>query len=213
MANPFRSEADAYRFLLLTIGYFGAIVIGSLVFGRWVGLAVFIALTVVAAGWLLRRRREPATRVEVAHRPHAERRILVVANETVGGSTLREEVARQAAAGDSRVRVVCPALNTPLRHWVSDEDPARAAAQRRLDESLARLRSDGLEVEGCVGDSEPLQALEDEVRTFDPDEIVISTHPAGRSHWLERGVVEAARQRFDVPITHVVVDLEAELQI
>jgi GABA permease len=63
---------------------------------------------------------------------------------------------------------------------------------------------------GEVGDSEPLQALEDALRTFAPDEIVISTHPPGRSHWLEKGIVEAARQRFAVPITHVVVDLQAE---
>ena len=52
--------------------------------------------------------------------------------------------------------------------------------------------------------------MEDAVRLFGPDEIIISTHPEGRSHWLERGIVEAARERFAVPITHVVVDLEAE---
>ena len=40
--------------------------------------------------------------------------------------------------------------------------------------------------------------------------IVISTHPEGRSNWLERGVVTSARERFAVPITHVVVDLDAE---
>ena len=60
-----------------------------------------------------------------------------------------------------------------------------------------------------MGDGDPLQAMEDALRTFGPDEIVISTHPEGRSNWLERGVVSAARERFDVPITHVVVDLEA----
>jgi hypothetical protein len=39
---------------------------------------------------------------------------------------------------------------------------------------------------------------------------VISTHPEGRSHWLERGVGQSRAERFDVPITHVVVDLEAQ---
>jgi hypothetical protein len=52
--------------------------------------------------------------------------------------------------------------------------------------------------------------MEDALRTFGADEIILSTHPEGRSHWLERGVVEAARARFAVPITHVVVDLERE---
>ena len=96
-----------------------------------------------------------------------------------------------------------------MRTWTSDEDGARAAAQQRLDASLARLRQDGVQATGEVGDGDPLQAIEDAVRTFTPDEIVISTHPEGRSHWLERNVVGDARARFDVPITHVVVDLEA----
>ena len=52
--------------------------------------------------------------------------------------------------------------------------------------------------------------MEDALRTFGADEIIISTHPPGRSNWLERGVVEKARERFPVPITHVVVDLERE---
>ena len=61
-----------------------------------------------------------------------------------------------------------------------------------------------------VGDGDPLVAVDDAVRTFGPAEIVISTHPPGKSNWLERGVVEKARERFAVPITHVVVDLERE---
>ncbi len=171
----------------------------------------FVVLTLVAVGWFLRVRREAPGKASVVHRPHAERRILVVANETVGGSALRAEIERRAAGeAGSRVRVVCPALNSPLRHWVSDEDPARAEARRRLDDTLSRLRAGGLEAEGEIGDSEPLQAIEDCVRVFDPDEIVISTHPEGRSNWLERGLVDAAKARFDVPITHVIVDLQTE---
>jgi GABA permease len=96
-----------------------------------------------------------------------------------------------------------------VRTWTSDEDGARAAAQDRLDASLARLRQDGVQASGEVGDGDPLQAIEDAIRTFQPEEIVISTHPEGRSHWLERNVVGAARDRFDLPITHVVVDLQA----
>jgi nucleotide-binding universal stress UspA family protein len=211
MSNPFRSEADAYRFLLLTIGYFAAIVIGTLVLGKWVGLGVFVALTLVAIWWVLRSRAQPPQRVAATTSGlEGERRILVIANETVGGSTLRDEIRRRSEGVAEHVLVVCPALNSPLRHWVSDEDSARAAAQRRLDASVARLREAGIRVEGKVGDAEPLQAIEDAVRTFGPDEIVISTHPEGRSHWLERGVVSGARERFAVPITHVVVDLERE---
>ena len=103
----------------------------------------------------------------------------------------------------------CPALNSRVRTWTSDEDGARAAAQDRLDASLARLGEAGVAARGEIGDGDPLQALEDALRVFPADEIVVSTHPPGRSHWLEQGVVEQARVRFDVPVTHVVVDLAA----
>jgi hypothetical protein len=93
---------------------------------------------------------------------------------------------------------------------VSDNDGARAAAQERLDQSLAQLAAAGVEARGEVGDGDPLQAIADALRTFGADEIIISTHPEGRSNWLERGIVEHARERFAVPITHVVVDLATE---
>jgi GABA permease len=71
------------------------------------------------------------------------------------------------------------------------------------------MRAAGVDASGEIGDGDPIQAVEDAVRTFRPDELIVSTHPAGRSHWLERGVVEKARERFNLPVTHVVVDLEA----
>jgi hypothetical protein len=118
---------------------------------------------------------------------------------------------RERSSGTrAEILVVTPALNSPVRHWTSDEDNARAAAQDRLDASLTKLEAAGLHARGQVGDGDPLQAIEDALRTFGADEIIISTHPEGRSHWLERGVVSSARERFAVPITHVVVDLEAE---
>ena len=211
MKNPLRSEADAFQFLLGSVVYFALIVIAAVI-NPWAGLAVFIVLTAVVLWWWLRARRVEAPRQTApARRGEAdEHRILVVANETVGGEALREQIERRGEGQRSRVLVVSPALNSPLRHWASDEDPARAQARKRLDASLERLRQSGIEADGKVGDAEPLQAIEDAVRTFGPDEIIISTHPEGRSHWLERGVVSGARERFAVPITHVVVDLEAE---
>jgi hypothetical protein len=211
VANPFRSEAEAYRFLLITIGYFAAIVIATLALGKWVGFAVFLLLTLVGLWWLLRRRPEAPIQTAPPRRgAEDERRILVIANETVGGQTLREEIRRRSEGYREHVLVVCPALNSPLRHWASDEDAARVHAQQRLEASLARLAEAGIEARGEVGDCEPLQAIEDALRTFGPDEIIISTHPEGRSNWLEKGVVTGARERFAVPITHVIVDLAAE---
>jgi hypothetical protein len=211
MINPLRSEAEAYRFLLLSVGYFAAIVVAALAVGPWAGLIVFLALTAAGVVYLVRARRAEPPRTVLARRGAEDvHRILVIANETVGGERLREEVHRRSEGKEEQVLVICPALNSPLRHWASDEDGARAEAQERLNASLARLRSQGIDAKGEIGDAEPLQAIEDALRLFGADEIIISTHPEGRSHWLEKGIVQDARERFAVPITHVVVDLEAE---
>jgi hypothetical protein len=210
MRNPFKSEAEAFRLVILALGYFGLIVIAAAI-NRWFGLAVFVLLTAVAIGWILRARREPPVRTTSMRRSApGERRILVIANETVGGETLREEIRRRAEDYEERVRVICPTLLSRVRFVASDEDAARAQAQERLAHSLSRLREIGVNCDGEVGEADPLQAIEDQLRTFGADEIIISTHPEGRSLWLERGIVQGARERFDVPITHVVVDLEAE---
>jgi hypothetical protein len=209
MRSPLRTEADAFRFL-------GVVIVGALlIFGaaranRWFGLAVAIAV-VGAVAWGYWRQPSSA-RPTLALRPedHSLHRVLVVANETVGGRALSDALRERTHGRDAEILVIAPALNSHLRHWVSDEDGARAAAEERVRASVANLATTGLNVRGEVGDGEPLQAIEDALRTFAPDEIVISTHPPGRSHWLGQGLVEKARGRFDSPITHVVVDLEAE---
>ena len=208
MRNPFRSEADAFRFVWLTIGYFALILIGSVI-NVWVGLGVFVVVSVVAFRWLFKRGPpEAPVKQSPAASPPGEYRILVVANETVGGRELLSELRERSEGRAARVLVVCPALNSPLKHWVSDEDEARASARARLDASLLSMRAAGLDASGEIGDGDPIQAIEDAVRTFQPDELIVSTHPVGRSHWLERGVVEKARERFELTMTHVVVDLD-----
>ena len=211
MKNPLRSEAEAFRFLLGAAVYFGLIAIAGVI-NHWAGLVVFIALSAGVVWWWMRARRiePPQQATPVRRGAPDERRILVIANETVGGAALRERVEEHSAGHPTQVLVVTPALNSPVKTFTSDVDEARAQAQQRLDASLARLRGEGIEASGEVGDGDPLQAIEDALRTFGADEIIISTHPEGRSHWLERGVVTRARERFAVPITHVVVDLEAE---
>jgi hypothetical protein len=207
MKNPLRDEASAFQVVLVTLGGAVLVVLAAWI-DTWLGLAVFLLL-VGAAVWAIRggmRHRPPPTHVVRDEGP--TRRILVVANETVGGDELRHLLERKAERVSEEILLVCPALNSRVRTWTSDEDGARPAAQERLDASLARLHAEGVTARGEIGDGDPLQALEDALRTFPADEIVVSTHPPGRSHWLEQGVVEQARLRYDVPITHVIVDLE-----
>jgi len=206
MESPFRSEEAAFKFLLITLGAFALIV-----FAAWISTALGFVTWIVlsaAAVWAYLRQRAPGP--EPAHVEHVgaedERRVLVVANETVRGEELMSAISTRALSEKTRFLVVCPALNTRVKTWTSDEDPARAVAQERLDETLARLASVGIDAAGQIGDGDPLVAIDDAVRTFHPDEIVISTHPPGRSNWLERGIVESATARFDVPVSHVVVE-------
>ena len=209
MESPFRSEAAAFRFLLITIGAFALIVVTSWI-DALLGLVTFLALS-AAAVWLYvgQRPRESPGHADRTGQPEG-RRILVVANETLGSEELMSAISTLALTQQARFLVLCPALDTRGGAWTPAEDEARADAQKRLDGALARLASVGIEARGEMGDSDPLQALDDAVRTFQPDEIVISTHPAGRSSWLERGVVDAARARFDVPITHVLSEQGSE---
>ena len=88
----------------------------------------------------------------------------------------------------------------------------RGPRQRRdrLNEIIAALERDGFAAQGDIGDGDPVQAIEDALRQFPADEVIVSTHPPGRSHWLEREVVERARERFPIPVTHVIVDLERD---
>jgi GABA permease len=208
--NPLRDEASAFQVVLITLGGAVLVVLAAWI-NTWLGLAVFIVL-VGAALWAIRgglMQRPP--QAHVVHDGGGARKILVIANETVGGEELFTLLGTKAEDVDEEMLLICPALNSRVRTWTSDEDPARADAQDRLDASLARLATAGVSARGEIGDGDPLQALEDALREFPADEIVVSTHPPGRSHWLEQGVVEQARHRYDVPVTHVVVDRAAEL--
>jgi hypothetical protein len=214
MRNPFRTEAEAFSFVIVIAILCGAVALAGVLGDRWVALGVFLALGLgVAVGIYMKsepRSAEPAVWERRRARPGEPKKVLVIANETVAGRALRGEIVHRTEGADADVLVVCPALNSRIRHWTSDEDEARARAQKRLDQSLVALAEEGVDARGEVGDDDPMQAIDDALRTFGADEIIISTHPPGRSNWLESALISRARERFDLPITHVVVDLEHE---
>jgi hypothetical protein len=214
--NPLRSEEDAFRFTVIVAVLVAPVALAAIVVSSTAAIVVGIGVVVgVVVGLFLLKREEPSEKLLLGRaRPEDDRqRILVVANETLRGEALRAEIAHRAQGRESEVRVVCPALNTKIKYWVSDEDEARQQAQERLDAVLAQLARKGVEARGDIGDSDPVQAIEDALRLFPADEVIISTHPHGRSNWLEQDVVGRARERFPLPITHVVVDLEHEREI
>lgn len=137
-----------------------------------------------------------------AHQPTLG--ILVIANRTCPCPTLVDEVARRANGSHADVLVVAPALNSRIRHWVSDIDGAIARAHDRVQLAVGELRERGIAARGQVGDSDPMLAITDALATFPASEIVIATHPAGQSNWLERGLIDNASSRFGIPVTHLI---------
>lgn len=208
MHNPLRSEADAFRWFVVVLA--GGASVGALaaltrplVGLIWMGILIGVGIGIAyqsSRGGLPRQ-------VPITRGGDGKHRILVVANETVGGTALLEEIRERCGGRRCLILVVTPALvASRASHWASDVDEAMELARQRMELSLIALSELGLKAKGEIGDSDPNVAIEDALRVFPADEIVISTHPPERSRWLEHGVVERAREQIDLPISHVVAD-------
>jgi hypothetical protein len=212
MHNPLRTEADAFR-LVIVIGVAAALVVAlTLIASPVYGIVLAVVLVGVGAGLALRSAGggEPRA-IKPARNEDGTRRILVIANQTAAGRELLDEIANRCRGRDCEVMLVSPALvGSRAAHWASDVDEGRDLARRRMARSVTALREVGVEVRADVGDPDPNMAIEDALRVFPADEIIISTLPPEESRWLEHEVVERTRREVDLPMTHVVVDLAAE---
>ena len=137
------------------------------------------------------------------------KRVLVVANRTVGGRKLLEAVRSRASEGDTEFHLVVP-LSRPRHGDVIYDHAQRDAAQLRIQLSHDFLKSEGIEITGEVGDEDPFTATLDGVGTFAPDEIIVSTLPETRSGWLRRDLVERIEEETGLPVEHLVTDPESE---
>ena len=100
--------------------------------------------------------------------------LLVVANQTVDSPGLMTALRDRARQGAIRVTLLAPVL------W-SEREEARA----RLDAACEKLRSEGIEAEGVLGDADPVVAVQE---VWDPgrfDEIIVSTFASGASRWMQ----------------------------
>ena len=143
--------------------------------------------------------------------PH---RILVVANETVGGRALIDAVRRHAEGAHEQgrpfeVRVVAP-QNEPKHGYVVYDESVRSAAENRLRMTIEQLRAVGIEARGEVFDPDPYNATMDALGSFKADEVIISTHPGQRSGWMRRDLIDRVRDSSGLPVEHIVVDLDAD---
>jgi hypothetical protein len=137
------------------------------------------------------------------------KRVLVVANRTVGGRKLLEAVKSRAEQGETEFHLVVP-LTRPKHGNVIYDHAERDAAQLRIQLSHDFLKAQGIDITGEVGDEDPFTATLDAVATFAPDEIVVSTLPETRSGWLRRDLVDRIREETELPVEHLVTDVESE---
>ncbi len=145
-----------------------------------------------------------------AKKQQPARRVLVLANRTLTGEELHRSLHDLPGSEEAAYHVVVP--TNPVDTGQAEREGAAyvweataTAASDRLEQTKRALREQGLTVDGELGDYRPLVALDAAVRSFGPDHIVISTQPEDVSTWLHHDVVSRARERYDVPVHHVVV--------
>jgi hypothetical protein len=131
------------------------------------------------------------------------RRYLIVANQTFASDQLVEKVQDVLAAGPAKFHLVVPA--TPTReHLIWTEGAAHEVAERNLEAAIALFSELGAEVDGEVGDANPIEAIHGALRGQSFDEIILSTLPLGLSRWVKQDLPHRVRRVFGLPVSHVV---------
>ncbi|MEA2233281.1 MAG: hypothetical protein QOD83_3097 [Solirubrobacteraceae bacterium] len=133
----------------------------------------------------------------------APARVLVVAHRTAATPPLIEAVRQRAAAGPARFTLLVPRAAHGLHRVVDAEDTDETEAQMVLDLALPLLsEAVGVDVEGIIGDPNPLDAVQDAVNVRGFDELIISTLSARVSRWLKMDLPSKARG-LGLPVTVV----------
>jgi plastocyanin len=211
--SPFHSEPEAFRFLLLLILGLLPIVLAAALGPAWLALAVLAvvlgALAVRMAQLRMRKLRGLELPVKMAP-PHlgsaAERRVLIVASDTLSEEALLSEIERLACMPRTHVLLLVPALISPGARLTGAVDGLLNQARVRLNTALDRAGDRGLVVAGEISEADPLEAIEDTFATFAPDEVIVSTGWERTASGLEPRLAGLVRERFAVPVRHLVFE-------
>jgi hypothetical protein len=129
-------------------------------------------------------------------------KILVLTTEPVTADQLRAALPSDADPRDAELMVLAPALHeNALRFWVSDADEAIARADDVRRQSLEQLGDAGVSASGDTGEGTPEEAIEDALKTFAADRILIFTHPEAEQRYKEDVDPDELQERFGVPVT------------
>jgi hypothetical protein len=210
MRVPFKTETDAFRVAAVLGLVVGASILVGWLSSRAYGVVFFAAGIAAGVTFELAGRetdRRSALR-EAADAPHphgasgGKRHILVVAGVTLAGEELRTALAAGGGAG-VELDVLAPILASRTHRWASDVDREREEARERLDASLSWAAEQGFAAKGEIGDPDPLVAIEDELRDFGADEIIIVRDPGERRSWLANRMLGHLARELDVPVREI----------
>jgi len=123
-------------------------------------------------------------------------RVLVVARQTAASDDLRDALVHRAERGPISVMLLMPAPSIGLT--------ARDEARPELDAALVKLREAGLQVEGMVGDHDPIEAVAEAWSPGAFDEVMVSTLPGATSKWMLNDFPHRVGKLCDVPVSHVI---------
>lgn len=135
------------------------------------------------------------------------RRVIAIVTDDLHGSEPLEQLQANANGAGVEVRIVVPAVEaSPLRHTLGDIEGPRERAEDRLQRNLKALRDSGLEVDGEIGDPDPVQAAQDALLKAPADEVLIFTHAEGQTEWYEKGLYERAQESIEPPLRLVALE-------
>jgi len=212
MRSPFHSEPEAFRFLLLLTLALIPVVLAAALGPAWLALVVLTLLLGAVAMRVAQLRMRTLRGLELPVKmapPHlgsaAERRVLVVANDTLSEEALLGEVERLASVPHTRVFLLVPALISRGARLTGGVDGLLDRARVRLQTALDRVGRE-LIVAGAISEADPLEAIEDAFATFAPDEVIVSTRWERTAGGLEPRLAGLVRERFAVPVRHLVFE-------
>lgn len=135
------------------------------------------------------------------------RRVIAVLTDNLHGSEPVEQILANAESDGVDLRLVVPAVEaTAFRHTMGDIDEPKREAEERLERALGHLRERGIEVNGEVGDPDPVQAAQDALLKAPADEVLIFEHDEEQSKWYEEGLLEKAQEGIEPPLRVVMIE-------
>jgi hypothetical protein len=133
-------------------------------------------------------------------------KVLVLTSEPITAEQLRDALGANGEAADAEIMVVAPALaENAMKFWMSDADDAIARAEQVRRESVERLGQAGVSATGDTGEADPYTAIEDALKTFAADRIVLFTHRGEDQRYREDLDEGEIAERFGLPVDHATV--------